>query len=70
MPGNEQVAASAKAAGAQAAGDLEHMPVDKVLTQLSVQPDRGLTSAEAANRLASYGPNALVEKQESFVGGA
>jgi H+-transporting ATPase len=66
MPGNEQKPTSAGTASAQAKGDLEHLPVETVLSQLSVQPDRGLTGAEAANRLASYGPNALIEKQESF----
>jgi H+-transporting ATPase len=66
MPGNEQKPTSAGTVSAQAAGDFEHLPVETVLSRLSVQPDRGLTGAEAANRLASYGPNALIEKQESF----
>ena len=48
------------------AGDLEHMPVDQVLAHFAVQPGRGLSGAEAAQRLATDGPNALVEKKTSF----
>jgi ATPase, P-type (transporting), HAD superfamily, subfamily IC len=44
----------------------EHMPVDQVLAHFAVQPGRGLSSAEAAQRLATDGPNALVEKKTSF----
>jgi H+-transporting ATPase len=46
--------------------DLEKLPIDKVLTALAVQPDKGLSSAEAAKRLAKYGPNAIVEKEISL----
>ena len=46
--------------------DLEHLPVDQVLAHFAVQPDRGLSSAEAVQRLATVGPNALVEKQTSL----
>ncbi|HXW49562.1 MAG TPA: plasma-membrane proton-efflux P-type ATPase, partial [Xanthobacteraceae bacterium] len=46
--------------------DLERIPVDEVLTALAVQSDKGLSSAEAAKRLAKYGPNAIVEKQISL----
>jgi H+-transporting ATPase len=46
--------------------DLENTPVDKVLAALAVQPDKGLSSAEVANRLAKYGPNAIVEKEISL----
>ena len=48
------------------AGDLEHLPVNQVLAHFAVQPDQGLSSAEAAKRLKQYGPNALIEKEESF----
>jgi H+-transporting ATPase len=52
------------AAGADA--DLEKIPVEQVLAKLGVQADRGLSSIEAQQRLAQYGPNALVEKEESL----
>ncbi|MGY3618281.1 plasma-membrane proton-efflux P-type ATPase [Bradyrhizobium sp. USDA 10063] len=47
--------------------DLEKVPVDRVLAQLAVKPDHGLSSANAKQRLAKYGPNALVEKEESLL---
>lgn len=47
--------------------DLEKRPVLEVLAALEVQADAGLNSAEAQARLAKYGPNALVEKQESLL---
>ena len=57
------------ASGGSAAGtDFEKLPVEQVLTTLAVQPDRGLSGAEAQKRLAHYGPNALVEKEESRLG--
>jgi H+-transporting ATPase len=46
--------------------DLEKMPIDRVLAQLAVAPARGLSSAEAQQRLAKYGPNALTEKEVSL----
>ena len=46
--------------------DLAKMPVDRVLAQLGVRPDQGLSSAEAEQRLAKYGPNALIEKEVSL----
>src|SRR5271157_5651054 len=46
--------------------DLEKMPVDRVLAQLAVKPDHGLSSAEAQQRLEKYGPNALIEKEISL----
>jgi H+-transporting ATPase len=46
--------------------DLEKLTVDKVLTALAVQSDKGLSSAEAQRRLAKYGPNAIVEKEKSL----
>ncbi|MBV8271024.1 MAG: plasma-membrane proton-efflux P-type ATPase [Cupriavidus sp.] len=48
------------------ATDYEKAPVDTVLGALAVQPDKGLTSAEADKRLAQYGPNAIVEKKVSL----
>ena len=36
--------------------------VDRVLELFETQPDRGLTSEEAARRLEVYGPNSLVEQ--------
>jgi H+-transporting ATPase len=47
--------------------DLEKMPVDQVLAQLNVKSDRGLSGAEVQQRLAKYGPNALVEKEASLL---
>ena len=56
-----------RAVGAcSAADDLEHMPVAQVLAHFAVKPDRGLSSAEATQQLARYGPNALVEKERSL----
>ena len=49
-----------------AATDLEKIPLAQVLSKLGVAPDRGLTDAEAKQRLARYGPNALVEKEQSL----
>ena len=46
--------------------DLEKAPVEKVLAKLAVEPDQGLSSAEAGQRLAKYGPNALIEKETSL----
>jgi H+-transporting ATPase len=46
--------------------DLTKAPVDKVLAQLDVKRDQGLSSAEAKKRLAQYGPNALAEKEVSL----
>jgi H+-transporting ATPase len=46
--------------------DLEKAPVGEVVAKLNVQTDRGLSSSEAQQRLGRYGPNALVEKEESF----
>jgi H+-transporting ATPase len=46
--------------------DLEKAPLADVIAKLGAQPGQGLSSAEAQRRLAQYGPNALVEKEESF----
>jgi H+-transporting ATPase len=54
-------------ARSKAGPDFEKMPLDEVLTQLAAQPERGLSSIEAGQRLAKYGPNALVEKQVSLI---
>src|SRR6516164_3207957 len=62
-----QPAALSSTAKPDDAVDLEKMPVDEVLEQLAVKPDRGLSSAEAQQRLAKYGPNALIEKEESLL---
>ena len=51
----------------QTAIDLEKMPVERVLAQLAVKPEQGLSNAEARQRLAKYGPNALVEKEVSLL---
>ncbi len=47
--------------------DLEKRPVPEVLAALEVNPETGLSSAETQKRLAQYGPNALIEKQESLL---
>ncbi|MHA1165866.1 MAG: cation-transporting P-type ATPase [Alphaproteobacteria bacterium] len=38
------------------------LSVKKVLAKLGVSPEKGLTSAEARARLATYGHNAIVEQ--------
>ncbi|MFZ0842096.1 MAG: HAD-IC family P-type ATPase, partial [Xanthobacteraceae bacterium] len=45
--------------------DLEKAPIDKVLSELSANPDEGLSEGQVKRRLARYGPNALVEKDIS-----
>ncbi|MDQ2897611.1 MAG: cation-transporting P-type ATPase [Actinomycetota bacterium] len=47
--------------GPDAAGDLKSLPMDEVQTRLKSSP-QGLTSAEAKQRLATYGPNEIAEK--------
>ncbi|OQK18536.1 metal-transporting ATPase [Methyloprofundus sedimenti] len=54
------------ATGNTVGADLEKIPVNDLLAQLGVQADQGLSSAEAQQRFAQYGPNALVEKEESL----
>jgi H+-transporting ATPase len=51
---------------ATATGGLEKAPLDQVLATLAVKPDQGLSADEAKERLAKYGPNGIVAKQESF----
>lgn len=52
--------------GSAAATDLEKLPIEQVLAKLGVRPDRGLLATEAQQRLARYGPNALVEKEKGL----
>jgi H+-transporting ATPase len=59
--------ASPSEASPGGAVDLEKMPIGSVLAQLAVEPAHGLREAEAAQRLAKYGPNALIEKEVSLV---
>jgi H+-transporting ATPase len=47
--------------------DLEKLPVEQVLASLDVQPDHGLSQAEVQKRLSQYGPNAIVEKEQSLL---
>ena len=65
------VSPSATVVGAEPAqdvdGSLEKAPVAQVLATLGVKPDQGLSAAEAAKRLAQYGPNAIVEKERSLL---
>lgn len=43
----------------------QHEETAALLKRLQADPERGLAAAEAASRLASYGPNALEEKRQS-----
>jgi cation-transporting ATPase F len=45
--------------GGPSGGGHHHLPPHEVVLLLQTDPDRGLTSAEAARRLARYGPNQL-----------
>lgn len=57
-------------AGAQQTGEVTATPqesLSEVLRSLSVDPAKGLSAVEAKSRLEQYGPNALVEKQESLL---
>jgi H+-transporting ATPase len=58
--GNKPISTSAAAP----ADDLEKASLDKVYEKLGTSP-KGLTSAEAKNRLEKYGRNELVEKEAS-----
>ena len=60
------MAAAAKVQSTAPADDLEKIPVEQVLRKLLVKADLGLSSGEAAQRLLKYGPNALVERHESW----
>ncbi|WP_176085204.1 plasma-membrane proton-efflux P-type ATPase [Martelella sp. HB161492] len=46
--------------------NLSKAPLELVLSALKVDPDKGLSAAEAEARLGQYGPNALPEKKESL----
>ncbi|MCA0304102.1 MAG: plasma-membrane proton-efflux P-type ATPase [Proteobacteria bacterium] len=46
--------------------DLEKVPIAEVLAHLDANPATGLDAAVAQERLAQYGPNALVEKEKSL----
>ncbi len=50
-----------------ALADLEKLPVADVVAALETDTDRGLAGPEAQQRLVRYGPNELVEKEESFI---
>jgi hypothetical protein len=65
MPGDTQQGSAQSLPARSDAGDIEHLPVDQVLTHFAVQPDRGLSNTEASQRLAKFGPNALVEKEQA-----
>jgi len=52
--------------GSAAATDLEKLPIEQVLANLGVRPDRGLLATEAQQRLARYGPNALIETEKGL----
>jgi H+-transporting ATPase len=47
--------------------DLEKTPVEQVLARLDVEPDQGFSRAEAQKRLSRYGPNAIIEKEQSLL---
>ncbi|MCR9087637.1 MAG: plasma-membrane proton-efflux P-type ATPase [Rhodobacteraceae bacterium] len=47
--------------------DLETAPIADVLADLGTNPDTGLTADEAASRLRSYGPNAIIVKERSLL---
>jgi H+-transporting ATPase len=70
LPSNweEHMADASTQAGTPAASgpDLEKIPVEQVLSTLSVKPEQGLSAAEARQRAAKYGPNAIVEKEKSL----
>ena len=67
MPETRQQSAGEEAVQPSAGQiDLEKAPVLDVLAGLGVQPEQGLSRVEAGHRLARYGPNALIEKEESF----
>jgi hypothetical protein len=66
MPAVNQQFVSRAVGASSAADDLEHMPAAQVLAYFAVKPDRGLSSAEATQRLARYCPNALIETERSL----
>ena len=62
------MADTSKQSGTPAASgpDLEKVPVEQVLAKLAVNPEQGLSAAEAQQRVAKYGPNAIIEKEKSL----
>lgn len=46
---------------------LDKAPLDQVLASLAVAPEKGLSAAEAQERLEKYGPNGIAAKEESFL---
>src|SRR6202030_2550664 len=62
-----QPATRAHEVGSPAAIDLEKLPVEKVLAQLAVKPEQGLSRTEARQRLAKDGPHALVGEEGSLL---
>jgi magnesium-transporting ATPase (P-type) len=54
---------SPKATPTASNADLEQLPVEQVLASLTVEPDQGLSQAEAQKRLSQYGPNAIIENR-------
>ena len=63
---NNAVDTALSPVGGKVAPDLEKLPIADVLATLGSKPDQGLSGAEAQQRLGRYGPNALVEKEESL----
>jgi H+-transporting ATPase len=59
-------AAAVDQEGSSDTAQLEKLPVEQVERKLNVQLRLGLSTAEARTRLAKYGPNALVEKEETL----
>lgn len=53
-------------AGGSKPPDLEKDPLPDVLSRLTVDPAKGLSAAEAANRLTTYGANGITEHTESL----
>jgi H+-transporting ATPase len=66
MTSASQIAPTGLVVGSDPGTDLEKIPVEEVASKLGVQADHGLSTAEAQRRLAQYGPNALVEREESL----
>ena len=62
----EQTAAAEGKTGRQATDDLKSLPLSALEQRLASSPD-GLTQAEAARRLAQYGPNEIAEKKTNLI---
>src|SRR6476619_4218429 len=59
-----QAPTAAAPAGTGADAECYRLTAEGVAKQLQVDPAKGLTSAEAAQRLQKYGPNQLAGKQK------